>query len=1154
MGTAQSSQYHDDGAGTAGHRALAACGSLKDTYQESERDEYNRNDGSNNGNHGKHQRRRSFDGGNPPSSAAAANSLHYQIDKSKLKSAMGSDFIRVGCASALPSQLTGSPESMDYYQNFNPSDSEREVNPTSALFARALVSEVTDNPRTMTPAAMAAREKQLLRAQQSQAARRRVEGNGTVMESMSDIVGQAMGGTGSVGDERLTRMAMTPIATPAKSHSLPPNPLSESRAQLASSRDDNYSSRNTVTIGLSLSRRHTNVGHPDTVTRQAAFDFNELQDRAYRYVSSTDASGWRAGGGESGAAAPMSSNNGDNDGFNPPDSPNSLPSMDKSDHQHNHKIAAPDTVHIPLITLECDNTFSSSSSTSNHSHSSNNDYFQKGVDAIISALARGEIFIPHMCIVPESLSVNGVSPPDLVVRFGCERNEDLPPDEWPNWCLEFVHNQIYDYFSGKTELGVNPLWTKRPFHITLAKKVRWKTMRHMNKYFAQCENVVNAWREKGPQCLDPQLSYIEGGATPEEVARPHGIYLIRNGRATNYFAPNLEPPYTTKMTRSLLMNVIGQSWDRKRRDWTSEAPARSVTAAGLIQNMCNCGAGNSIDITSDSPIKGVGRMGNGNRVMPIYQHGGSDSSFPGGEDVHRSNNHIHQQHNYTNNAGHVKNKKKASSSSGNSSNVSPKSQTSSAQSTEADASFVSGIDAKEQPQLERNNYHRYDQRASMGERDEEEEKKQQPSHYDGDEGTDRFDASSANSNNVINTARESRKKRGSSAAPSITSTAVTAMQSGDGNKLNKKVGQMGMERMVEENLSKSFGDSSEGNKNVGIGSPGKKKVLLSPPHTKGSEKKLSERQEWKRRKEQREQQILKQEQLEEQQKQQQKLLERQQQFQEEISSKASFASSSRKSSENNSSKTKKSNLRELNEVASKQKQQQQSKSSSPSSGRGVGSNQQRTSSSRPNPSPRSQASTGSGSSRGGNSNMNNKNSSINISPFPHDNSMMYESIPRSYSQMSMEYSVDTTRTGGTAFSFNDQNSVANQSLLSCVTRSTAGGGESISTNRSGSTKHQTQQQRIRQRMLGMSMDSEDDDRTAYTNGTGGTGGTSLGILQSASSIEIPSDEELYAVGWAKALDENSGSYYYFTLDRAKTVWENPLLNTGSSSGKRESVK
>lgn len=39
---------------------------------------------------------------------------------------------------------------------------------------------------------------------------------------------------------------------------------------------------------------------------------------------------------------------------------------------------------------------------------------------------------------------------------------------------------------------------------------------------------------------------------------------------------------------------------------------------------------------------------------------------------------------------------------------------------------------------------------------------------------------------------------------------------------------------------------------------------------------------------------------------------------------------------------------------------------------------------------------------------------------------------------------------------------------------------------------------------------------------------------------VPSDEELFNVGWAKALDPNSGSYYYFTLDRSKIVWENPL--------------
>ncbi len=50
---------------------------------------------------------------------------------------------------------------------------------------------------------------------------------------------------------------------------------------------------------------------------------------------------------------------------------------------------------------------------------------------------------------------------------------------------------------------------------------------------------------------------------------------------------------------------------------------------------------------------------------------------------------------------------------------------------------------------------------------------------------------------------------------------------------------------------------------------------------------------------------------------------------------------------------------------------------------------------------------------------------------------------------------------------------------------------------------------------------------------------SLSLLESKSS-RIPNDDELLAIGWAKALDPNSGSYYYFTLDRSKIVWENPL--------------
>eukprot|EP00814_Leptocylindrus_danicus_P008375 CAMPEP_0116010004 /NCGR_PEP_ID=MMETSP0321-20121206/3756_1 /TAXON_ID=163516 /ORGANISM="Leptocylindrus danicus var. danicus, Strain B650" /LENGTH=254 /DNA_ID=CAMNT_0003479047 /DNA_START=311 /DNA_END=1071 /DNA_ORIENTATION=- len=54
----------------------------------------------------------------------------------------------------------------------------------------------------------------------------------------------------------------TPHRTPPPNHSL--HPLSEHRAQLASSRTPVAPVSNTITIGLSLSRRHSTVGHPDT--------------------------------------------------------------------------------------------------------------------------------------------------------------------------------------------------------------------------------------------------------------------------------------------------------------------------------------------------------------------------------------------------------------------------------------------------------------------------------------------------------------------------------------------------------------------------------------------------------------------------------------------------------------------------------------------------------------------------------------------------------------------------------------------------------------------------------------------------------------------------------------------------------------------------
>lgn len=303
-----------------------------------------------------------------------------------------------------------------------------------------------------------------------------------------------------------------------------------------------------VVIGLCLSRKNSILGHPDTVTRQMAFDFNQLQDRDYEYVSSTDDGGWLAGGGERGGS-PKSSDT-------------------------SRKIAAPDRVYIPIMVINAANS--------------------AVVDEIVAALASGEIFIPEVSILPETLSVNATSPPDLVVRFECEKNDDTPPEEWPNWGLEFLHNQLYDYFA-----PMGALWSKRPFQITLARKVRWMTIKHMNKYFARSEQVINSWREKGPQYLQPPYAEDSSpGVTLEEITKPHGIYLIRNGVPTNYFAPNFHPPYTTKLTRSLIQNVINKSWDAKHRDWLSKPIPRPKGPVQYVSSFMGCANSESLSPSS----------------------------------------------------------------------------------------------------------------------------------------------------------------------------------------------------------------------------------------------------------------------------------------------------------------------------------------------------------------------------------------------------------------------------------------------------------------------------------------------------------------------------------------------------------------------------
>ena len=52
-------------------------------------------------------------------------------------------------------------------------------------------------------------------------------------------------------------------------------------------------------VGLSLTRNSVE-GHPESVTHQEAFELNDVLDREYEFLFSTNDDGWLVGGGEPG--------------------------------------------------------------------------------------------------------------------------------------------------------------------------------------------------------------------------------------------------------------------------------------------------------------------------------------------------------------------------------------------------------------------------------------------------------------------------------------------------------------------------------------------------------------------------------------------------------------------------------------------------------------------------------------------------------------------------------------------------------------------------------------------------------------------------------------------------------------------------------------
>ena len=101
------------------------------------------------------------------------------------------------------------------------------------------------------------------------------------------------------------------------------------------------------------------------------------------------------------------------------------------------------------------------------------------VDQIVSSLAAGDIIIPKVSILPTKLSCRIISISshsnvketfDLVLQFELKMTSSTNPDEWANWSLQFLHNQLHDSFAA---IGAQEM--NHPFQVTLACGIVWKT-------------------------------------------------------------------------------------------------------------------------------------------------------------------------------------------------------------------------------------------------------------------------------------------------------------------------------------------------------------------------------------------------------------------------------------------------------------------------------------------------------------------------------------------------------------------------------------------------------------------------------------------------------------------------------------------------------
>eukprot|EP00568_Trieres_chinensis_P007926 CAMPEP_0183308452 /NCGR_PEP_ID=MMETSP0160_2-20130417/22058_1 /TAXON_ID=2839 ORGANISM="Odontella Sinensis, Strain Grunow 1884" /NCGR_SAMPLE_ID=MMETSP0160_2 /ASSEMBLY_ACC=CAM_ASM_000250 /LENGTH=329 /DNA_ID=CAMNT_0025472293 /DNA_START=72 /DNA_END=1061 /DNA_ORIENTATION=- len=277
-------------------------------------------------------------------------------------------------------------------------------------------------------------------------------------------------------------------------------------------------------LGLSLTRNSVH-GHPDSITHQTAFDLNEVLDRDYEFLMSSNDDGWLVGGGEPG----------------PPTS---------------YKLAAKDSSHVEIMRI---GTYRP-------------EWGGIKEKDIIKAIKSGKILIPQIEVVPTGVIANPDTPPELEIRFDMEPpvpNFKDPSVPLPvNWELRFIHNQLFKFFQFPSR------FCPGPFHSTILRKADFRSDKHREAYFAKCDAAIKKWKLKGPQPLNTGAWDIDGSGIENPGKYNSGIWLFADREnITRFFKPNFLPPYDDPEKRKVILDFLREEWDEKTLSWK---PVREI--------------------------------------------------------------------------------------------------------------------------------------------------------------------------------------------------------------------------------------------------------------------------------------------------------------------------------------------------------------------------------------------------------------------------------------------------------------------------------------------------------------------------------------------------------------------------------------------------